>query len=260
MGNETIVATVADFKYLRKNVDRFIFELRNEGKFNGNLLIITSVFTPTFLIRSIRKDKNIIVKRFRKIRFSRNAENILRNLDTGKEPNRHLSKRFQWHKLHLFDSKIKKWRYVFYLDINMKIHSDINLILIKKPENKLYARSDSYPEYKRLLSSQFDNMQTKYKSLSSEYDLNTSKYFQTGVMYFDTLIINSYTKKRILDVVERFPISTTNEQGILNIFFKYIENRYTELDTEVEDYLTYYYWLVKNKKIIITKQNRYKYK
>ena len=60
--------------------------------------------------------------------------------------------------------------------------------------------------------------------------------------------------------LKRFPISTTNEQGILNIFFKYIENRYTELDTEVEDYLTYYYWLVKNKKIIITKQNRYKYK
>ena len=260
MENETIVATVANFKYLRKNIDRFIFELRKNGNFEGTLLIITSIFTPTFMMKSIKKDKNIVIKRFAKIKLAKRTDTILKNLHTGVEPNRHLSKRFQWHKLHLFDKELKKWKYVFYLDINMRIHSNINLILKKKPINKLYARSDSYPEFKKLLSSQFDNYHLKYQSLSKEYDLNTSKYFQTGVMYFDTSIIKNETKERILDLVEKYPISTTNEQGILNIYFKYIENIYVELSTEVGDYLTYYYWLVENKKIIITKQNRYKYK
>ena len=99
-----------------------------------------------------------------------------------------------------------------------------------------------------------------YQNLSDKFDLNTSNYFQTGVMYFDTSIIFNDTKRKILELVERFPISTTNEQGILNIYFKYLENKYIELETEVGDYLTYYYWLIENKKIIITKQNRFKYK
>lgn len=260
MENKTIVATVADFKYLRKHLDQFIFEIRNNGKFEGSLLIITSIFTPTFLFKSIKKDGNIIIKRFSKIKFSRATEKILRKLYTGVEMNRHVSKKFQWHKLHLFDTKLKKWKYVFYLDINMRIHSEIELILENKPRNSLHARCDSYPKFEKLLSSQFDRTHQKYKKLSDKFDLNTSNYFQTGVMYFDTSIIFNDTKQKILELVEHFPISTTNEQGILNIYFKYLENKYIELETEVGDYLTYYYWLVENKKIIITKQNRFKYK
>ena len=33
-------------------------------------------------------------------------------------------------------------------------------------------------------------------------------------MYFDTSIIKNNTKEEILDLIDKFPISITNEQGI----------------------------------------------
>ena len=142
----------------------------------------------------------------------------------------------------------------------MRIHFDINLILYEKPNDSFFARSDSYPEYNKTMSSQFDVGQPLYQKLSNKYDLNISNYFQTGVMYFDTSIIKNNTKEEILDLIDKFPISITNEQGILNIYLIYIRNLYVELNKEIGEFLTYYYWLVKDKKIIITKQNRFKYK
>ena len=260
MKSQTVIATVANFKYLRKNLSQFIYEIRNNGKFEGKILILTSIFTPTFLFASVLKDRNVQVIRFKTIKLTRTTNRILKNLNTGKEPNRHNTKKFQWHKIHLFDKRLKKWKYIFYLDINMRIHFDINLILYEKPNDSFFARSDSYPEYNKTLSSQFDVGQPLYQKLSNKYDLNISNYFQTGVMYFDTSIIKNNTKEEILDLIDKFPISITNEQGILNIYLIYIRNLYVELNKEIGEFLTYYYWLVKDKKIIITKQNRFKYK
>ena len=53
----------------------------------------------------------------------------MNNLQTFNDPNRNKTKKFQWHKLHLFDEYMKNWDYIFYLDINMNIHYDINKIL-----------------------------------------------------------------------------------------------------------------------------------
>jgi len=260
MDKKIAIATVGNFKYLRKNINNFLKELRNNGKYRGEVIIITSYFTPTFLFRSLLFDKSIQIYRFKKIKFDRQTDTSLSGLETGKEPNRHLTKNFQWHKLNLFDKKLNEWDYIFYLDINMRIHYDLNLILKDKPKNSLLARSDSYPDFERELSSQFDQNHSLYKKLNSQYNLSRADYFQTGVMYFDTSIIKQNTKEEILKLVKDFPISITNEQGILNIYFLYHKKLFKELKTEVDDFITYYYWLVKNKKIIITKQNRVKYK
>jgi len=40
----------------------------------------------------------------------------------------------------------------------------------------------------------------------------------------------------------------------------YEKGIFEELLLEIDDFLVYYYWIVKNKKIIITKQLREKYK
>ena len=78
----------------------------------------------------------------------------LKNLSVNQ--NRHINKNFQWNKLHIFTKKIKKWKYILYLDINLSIHHDINPILNIRPINKIFARADGFPEYKWKLSSQFD--------------------------------------------------------------------------------------------------------
>ena len=64
----------------------------------------------------------------------------------------------------------------------------------------------------------------------------------------------------MLELAKEYPISITNEQGIMNLYFKFIKNLYYELPIEVGEYMTYFYWLIDSKKIIVTKQNRIKYK
>lgn len=260
MENSTVVAVVANYKYLKKYFYNFITQLRINGKYSGDVLVITSFYTPTFLIRSLNKDKKVKVKRFKNIKFNSKTKKYLKELNTGIQPNRFKTKKFQWNKLNLFDPYLKKWKFVFYLDINMKIHKNINKLLEIKPHNVLFARSDSYPDYITKLSSQFDQTNLLFEKLESSYNLNTTNYFQTGILYFDTSIINEKTKKDILNLVAEFPISTTNEQGILNLFFKYETNVYTELPLIVDEKTTYFYWLLPNEEIIITKQDRIKYK
>ena len=132
MNNTTVVAVVANYKYLRKYFNNFISQLRVNGKYSGEVLIITSYFTPTFLISKIRKDVNVKIVRFKNVNFSTKTIDNLKNLNTGLEPNRYKTKKFQWNKLHLFDTFLKKWDFVFYLDLNMQIHHDIGLTRTQK--------------------------------------------------------------------------------------------------------------------------------
>ena len=93
-------------------------------------------------------------------------------------------------------------------------------------------------------------------NLAKTYNLKVNNYFQTGIMYYDTDIIQQDTKQSIVDIVESFPISITNEQGILNLYFHLTKNLYEEIPSEIGDYVTYFYWKLKNKKVIITKTNK----
>ena len=142
----------------------------------------------------------------------------------------------------------------------MSIHHDINPIISVRPKNKLYARADGFPEYKWKLSSQFDTTQKIYDQLSKDFDLEITDYFQTGLMYFDTEIIESSTFREIISLVEKYPISITNEQGILNLYFLFINKKYSELDLYIDGKLTYFYWKTKDSEVIITKSLRQQYK
>tara|TARA_Y100000389_G_scaffold92538_1_gene89270 strand:- start:24665 stop:25447 length:783 start_codon:yes stop_codon:yes gene_type:complete len=255
---ETAVCFVSDFRYLYKNFKRIYRELRLNGKYQGEILIITHILSPTFFIRQISKKNGVKVLRFRKLKFDRKTENFLKNLNDI--PNRHITKNFQWNKLHMFNEKIKKWKYIFYIDINMSIHHDINPIISVRPKNKFYARADGFPEYKWKLSSQFDTTQKIYDQLSKDFDLEITDYFQTGLMYFDTEIIESSTFREIISLVEKYPISITNEQGILNLYFLFINKKYSELDLYIDGKLTYFYWKTKDSEVIITKSLRQQYK
>ena len=260
MENDLAVAIVGDFKYLRRHLNNFINKIRQVGNYSGEIIILTSYLVPTIFFESVRKDKKIKILRFKKARFNKNTNKLLNKIHIEGAPNRNKTKKFQWHKINLFDERLKKWKYIFYLDINMNIHYDINPILELRPKNELLARSDSYPEYERKLESQFYKDGYIYQKLEKKFDLNKTNYFQTGLMYFDTNIIKLNTKKDLVSLIEEYPISYTNEQGIMNLYFDSINKQYRELPAQIEGFITYFYWIVKNKKIIITKQIREKYK
>ena len=107
--NKIAIAVVGDFNFLRKYLYNFVKQVRNIGKYKGEILIITSLFTPTFFLNLVLRDKNIKIYRFKKIKFSRRTNEALNNINIPGKPNRHKTKNFQWHKFHLFDEKLKKW-------------------------------------------------------------------------------------------------------------------------------------------------------
>lgn len=255
---ETSVCFVANFKYIYKHFPRISKELRLIGNFNGEIVLITNLFAPTFLIKETWKKSNVKILRFRNIKFDKNTHKHFISLNI--QPNRYLTKYFQWNKLYLFHPKLKRWKYIFYLDINMTIHHDLNLLLSIHPKNQILARADGYPDYVWKLDSQFDQTHKQFNKLKKVYDLRISNYFQTGLMYYDTSIITKNTFKEIIELIKKFPISITNEQGILNIYFIFIKNQYSELVETLGEKITYYYWMLDNKEVMITKALRTKYK
>jgi len=260
MNNDKVaVAVVGDFKYLYKYFNNFYKNLTENGKYYGDIIVITTKLTPTFLIKSIFLNKNIHILRFKKIKFDKAISKRYLGLDTNNQPNRFKTKNFQWFKLNLFHMKLKIWDKILYLDINLTIHHDINDLLNLKINNKLFAKADGYPDYKRKLKSQFDPNQTEIKQMETKFDLENKKYFQTGLLFFDTNIINKNLITDLLDLAIKYPISITNEQGIMNLYFSK-NNLYVELPEFIGNKIIYYYWMLKDKQIMITKQLVMQYK
>ena len=111
--NKTAVAVVANFKFLYKYFDSFLMGLKNNGKYYGDVVVVTSLFTPTFLIKTFKKKKlKIHVIRFKKIRFNKKTRNRYLSLNNNNQPNRFKYKNFQWFKLTYF-IKIKSGKNIF---------------------------------------------------------------------------------------------------------------------------------------------------
>ncbi len=247
----TAICFVANFKYLYKHFPRIYQQLRTKGNYSGEIVVITNMICPSIFIKFLRRKNNVTILRFRKIIFNKKAEEALSSLSAV--PNRHLTKNFQWQKLYLFHKKIKKWKYIFYMDINMNIHHDINPILSIKPNKKLFARADGFPDYKWKLKTQFDKNHSKFNDLYKKYNLEITNYFQTGVIFFDTSIVKNNTLSEIKLLVQKFPISITNEQGILNLYFIFERNQYEQLIDFLNGQLSYFYWKKSDQEVIITK-------
>ena len=130
------VCVVGNYKFLRRHLNKFIAQVREKGCYEGDIVVLTSKYTLSIFLK-IKNKTNLQFLRFKKINFDKITNNILKTIDTNGQPNRHINKRFQWHKIHLFDTKFKEWKYIFYIDINMSIHKDINPILNTKPEGKI---------------------------------------------------------------------------------------------------------------------------
>ena len=258
--NKKAVAVVGNFKFLRSHANTFISNLRNQGKYQGELLILTSLLTPTFLIKNIKKDINTTVIRLPKIKFDKKTKKRFLSLNTNNQPNRFKTKNFQWFKLNLFHTRLKEWSKIFYLDINLTIHKNLNDVMKISVRDSFLAKADGYPNYDRLLISQFDKTQPEIKQMERTFNLNANNYFQTGLMYFDTSIIYKDMIDDILKIAKEFPISITNEQGILNLHFQNRNGVYKELPEYLGDDIIYYYWIIKNKSILITKQLVEQYK
>ena len=128
----------------------------------------------------------------------------------------------------------------------MSIFSDISPILNEKTEDTLLAHSDAYPSYKWKLHTQFcKNNREIYTKLHRTYNINID-YFQTTIMLFDTKIINDNTFSDLLRLSYEYPISITNEQGIIALYFTNIKPIFKQIKL-YNEYTYFYDYLSRNK-------------
>jgi len=236
MSKDVCVVFLCDKAYFNK----FIYtcnQLITTGNYNGNICLVIGddLYNDPILNCDIIKKNNIMIKYFPNISFSEQFIKVNNQINSD---GRNKTKKFQWHKLHLFNTFFKKWNYIFYLDCGMNILSDISPILNEITENTLLAHSDAYPTYQWKLYNQFDTNTGYFVKLNNAYNLNID-YFQTTLMLYDTKIIENDTYNNLLRLTHEYPISITNEQGIIALYFTNIRPLFKQIKTHNNH--TYFY-------------------
>ena len=255
MSKHICVVFVCNKRYFKKFINT-CKQLITNGKYNGNIcLIIGNDLNNDKLLKcDFIKDNNILVKYFPNIQFSEDFYKINKKINSTLD-NRHITKKFQWHKMHLFNTFFKQWDFIFYIDCGMHIFRDISPIIDQVSKNTLLAHSDAYPNYEWKLHIQFDKTNIEYfTKLNNKYDMNTD-YFQTGIMLYDTNIIEENTYDNLIELSHTFPISQTNEQGIMNLYFNCTKKIWKQLPLKNNETNFYDYWCrdKKNTNYIIVK-------
>jgi len=198
---------------------RFAFtcnQLVVKGNYKGDICLVVGddLRNDPMLDCDAIKNNNVTVQYFPDVTVVQNLASSCRNVP--------------WQKFHLFNTFFKKWDYVFYLDCGLTIFSDISPILAEARENTLLAHSDAYPTFTAKLASQFDQTTDTFTQLNKTYNLNVD-YFQSTMMLYDTKLIQLSTFRDIYNLALRYPISKTNEQGIIALYFTCVKPSFAQI-------------------------------
>ena len=207
------VVLVCNKSYLSRFVDTYE-QLRNRGKYKGDVTLVIGNDLDVGELKQQEKFADVNIIKFPDIKFSEQFYKTNRFVNTYP----HITRRFQWHKLYLFDVYFKKWDYIFYMDCGMNIYGDIEPMLRLRMPNRLLAHSDSYPKYRYSLRGQFSCSHPLYKLLEREYNLSID-FFQTTMFILDTNLVTSNLFNDLYAMSEKYPISRMNDQGIIALYF-----------------------------------------
>lgn len=239
------VVFLCDKAYFHK----FIYtcnQLLTNGNYKGNICLVIGddLKNDELLKHDMIVKNNIVVKYFPNIEFTKEFLEIQYHIN---RPAHWYQKMFQYHKLHLFNTFFKQWDYIFYLDCGITIFSDIEPMIQECKPNTLLAHSDAYPTYQWKLHNQFDKDRTDYfTKLNNTYKLNID-YFQTTIMLYDTKIILEHTYNELVNLLLEYPISITNDQGIIALYFTNNKPLFQQIKTN--NYDTFFYdYLSRNEK------------
>lgn len=230
--------------------DRFIHsvnQLVTNGKYTGNICLVIGddLLNDPLLNNDIIKNHKIIVKHFPDIKFTNEFMQVQSNLD---RESHWIVRMFQYHKFHLFQTFFKQWDYIFYLDCGMNIISDISPMLNEVCENTLLAHSDAYDEYIWKLDTQYQKNNSYFDNMNNKYNLNID-YPQSTILLYDTKLITETTFNELVNLALEYPISLTNDQGIIALYFTNIKPLFKQIKTHSGDKFYYDFSPRHNRKI-----------
>jgi hypothetical protein len=234
LGKECVVF-VSNQQYFPKFIQT-LEQLVTKGNYHGDICLVIGddLFSHHPLNNPLMLTNHVIVKHFPNLIFPEQFLHFVK-----KAPHPFCDKLFQYHKLYLFDSYFKQWETILYIDSGMTIHRDIRPLLNTRKPNKLLAHSDAYPTYERRLYDQFNPKFPKHFSrLTKQYNLNID-YFQTTMMLYGTRFIQEDTFRNLYNLTLRHPISATNDQGIIALYFTNIVPVWEQIPIRDEE--TFFY-------------------
>jgi len=231
--SEYAIVFVCNLAY-KNQFERSLETLRTTGKYTDDVVLIVGEDMREYV------HEGVIVIFFREIDFGDKFKRVNSAINAD---GRHIHKKFQWHKLHIFNTFFKRYTGILYLDCGMKIVDDVAPILqLFDTDGKasFVARSDAYNDYIWTLQDQFDQQHPLFQRLQHEYDLNID-YPQTGLMMFNTKLITPTLFSELCELATRYPISRTNEQGIIALYFTSM-NLWTHLPIHNDETPPLYYY------------------
>lgn len=249
--SSTCVVFICDIHYFDKFKNTYT-QLVTVGQWKGDVcLIVCDELHQSPQLADFTLQNNVIVKYYNPITFPPEFVQSQTSLDRMDHWNK---KMFQFNKLCIFDVFFKQWNYVFYLDCGIHIFSDITPIIQCAEPGKVLAHSDAYPKYHNVLKCQFDSSTSLFPQLETQYNLNID-YPQTTILLYDTNIIEPETVSEIRDLCIQYPVSITNDQGILALYFTCVRPLWKQIPTENEKVCFYDYLarVRKNKPYIMLK-------
>lgn len=260
---ERCVVLVSNSNYFQKALTT-IYMLRTIGNYSGSIILITD--NNSILHNSdhnMIESLSVTIKTFENIDLSYVLGKINENPFKQTLDRRELTKTFQWHKLHIFDTYFKQWKNILYIDAGMNIYKEVEPfwdIIKNYGNNVLLAHSDTYPEFKNNYKNQFEQLSYPeiFQELENLVDLSCDN-FQTTMLLFNSDIIKESTKNDLIFYMNKFPISKTNEQGIMNVYFNGIMKIWEPLPTYWDNTFTYDFWnrgTFQPTKYIMTKYTR----
>jgi hypothetical protein len=108
------------------------------------------------------------------------------------------------------------------------------------------AHSNPYPNYYGTwkLDHEFElrNEPEIVEKLFKNFDMNVDDYFQTTIMLYDTSIIEPDSVSKLIELMNEYPISNANDQGIINLYYLSIRNLWKAIPIRDEQGLLYDWW------------------
>jgi len=240
-----VIALFCNGAYLTKCYNT-LTDIRTRGKYDGDIVFF---YDQDFEDKNstdleiIKTNHNCILKKFPTMDLSIPIS-VLDRDNYKKYPGR--ERVFQYFKFNAFQTYFKQWDRVLYMDCGIRTYHHITNILNLDCSNKMLAHENAYPLYEDwdTLRFQFElrNEIEIANELTSTYNLNINNYFISSLLYFDTSIIQEDTFINLVNLMNKYPISMANDQGILNLYFICIKNNYKSMPLNNEDYWLFDFW------------------
>jgi len=241
---KTVITLCCNTPYLASAL-KTIHQVRTVGKYNGDIVFFhgNDISNDNESIIRMIENYDVKVKYFPNI----DTDYVSEVLNRAKElayPAK--QKIFQFHKFYTFDVYFKQWDRVLYLDCGIHVYGDIQRMFNIDCTNCFMAHSNPYPQHYGLwkLDHEFElrNEPEIVEKLFKNFDMSLEDYFQSTIMLFDTVVIKEDTVSKLIELMNEYPISNANDQGILNLYFIFISKTWKLIPTMDEEGYLYDWW------------------